>query len=286
MQQHSRGWKRSSAGWLWIFGAVAPLVTVGCGSRPADRATDQPRERVAGERTEERLNDRDEANRIAKEAGLPAKFAFGGRTWQAHDVHWAAPEDVKRGAPGTTDADSRPDQATEPKTDAGRQATEAMDMDDFVAMANLKVNGAQIYRKKGADEAFTDNIFLKAATSGGRTAFIECDAMDNWMDNADLGRVLKAASLPQSVKWGGKTWKADKIQVYDADVFDDLKPVQGGITGVTGFQGEDRDMLLLQGNLPAGAAIAEKDADGTDADKDKEAIHGGPIFVRYEEARR
>ena len=168
--------------------------------------------------------------------------------------------------------------------------TEAMDMDDFVAMANLKVNGTQIYRKKGADEAFTDNIFLKAAASGGRTAFIECDAVDNWMDNVDLGRVLKAASLPQTVKWGGKTWKADEVQVYDADVFDDLKPIKGGITGLAGFQGEDRDMLLLQGNLPAGAAIAEKDVDREgarkDADKGKEAVHGGPIFVRYEEDRR
>jgi hypothetical protein len=291
-------YSRQTAGLsLRVVGAAVLLLTAGCQQAPLTGASIQPTERVAGSRQEQRAGSRsssaaprfDDLSVTLRDAGLPGRFAFGGRTWEAHAMQWASREDVKSSAPSAGTVTTRPGKKPTPPgpaAGAARQLSEALDLDDFVAMTNLSVNGTQIYRKKGLDEALTDKIFLMATMSGNQIGFVEYDPVDNWMDKADLTRVLDATKLPQTVTWGGKNWRAASIQVYDADVFDDLKPVQEKIAGFPAFGGEDDDVLFLQGDLQAGAAIAPQDtAKPGSRPTGGLRVRGGPIFVRYDEDR-
>jgi hypothetical protein len=288
---------RTAAAAFWTAAAALSLSTAGCQQAPPTGASIQPTERVAGSRQEQRAGSRstspaprfDSLATTLRDAGLPRRFAFGGRTWEAHEIQWASREDVKPSAPGTGAVTARPGKKPTPPgpaAAAARRATEALDLDDFVPMANLTVNGTQIYRKKGMDEAFTDNIFLTATMAGNQIGFVEYDAVDNWLEKADLARVIDAAKLPQTVTWGGKTWRAAAVQLYDADVFDDVKPIQDKVSGFTGFEGEDNDVLFLLADLPEGAAIAEKAADKPAPGATRgETAPGGPIFIRYDAVR-
>jgi hypothetical protein len=154
----------------------------------------------------------------------------------------------------------------------------------FVPAPGLAVDGWPIYRGTGLDEKLTDNIYLQA--EGARkstpdtlqaepgTAFVEYDAGENLVEGLALQQVLQAAGLPESVPEGARTWRADEVQVYDADVFGSLQPLPRPTQGHPAFQGSDPNVMFLQGEIkgagpPAGAAGSSATA------------LRGPVFVRY-----
>jgi len=198
---------------------------------------------------------------VVRKAGLPETFGFGGRIWKAHQVHWT---DVSE---------------TDPRTTIGGQ------IDKFVPVAYLSVNGHDIFRQKGADEALTDNIFLKAANlpvsaatnnpmtadpSKHRVAFVEYDASGDTMGDMDLSKTLTEARLAAKITHNGKTWVAKELQGYDADVFDEAKPMTEMIVGHQAFQetGDD-DTMFVMADVPMNMS-------------DSGAATTGTIFVRYE----
>lgn len=335
------------AGWLWTAAALLPLALMGCQPRqPVTSQNNSPEERVAGEREEQGDS---EALRVVQEASLPRAFAFGGRTWRAHQVHWVNPGGAATtttpNAPGTTSTDTTPGST-------GTMGTSATGGDNdngmggFVAVGTFMVDGHQIYRCSDADEAVTDNIYIQAenvrppangadgtigttdaydtanapaanapmgdtATGTGmpgtattntstRIAFVEYDADENLVDNIALSQLLQATGLPATVQHGGKTWKADEIQVYDADVFDDLKAATQNIGAHTAFMGDDKDKMWLQAeldptmlNTTAGTTAATGTGDsasegaapstGTPGSATETVVNTrGPIFVEYE----
>lgn len=322
--------------WLLLLAVVTPTALAGCGGNQRARSN-TPTERVAGSRQE------DETARILREAGLPETFAFGGRTWRAHQVHWVdqspgaagSATSGTDGAAGTTGSmPERTDNTPAPGTPRNTGMPGAIG--NFVPVADLRYEGHQIYRQTGADEAVTDNIFLKAenvspsaaaggtaatgtgmGTTGGagtastkagennaastspagRVAFIEYDADRNMMQNLTLSQVLPAAGLPQTMKANGKTWTAKELQVYDADVFDNLKRTAQTMDGFEAFQGDDKDTIYVMSktpvNIPATTAETGTGAANTPGYQPPSASEGGtpsgtvmlgPVFVRYEAA--
>jgi hypothetical protein len=315
------------AGWLLLLAVVAPAALAGCGGNQRARSN-TPTERVAGSRQE------DETARVLREGSLPETFAFGGRTWRAHQVHWV---DQTPGASGTTTSGTdgtagttgtmpeRTDNtATGTPLDTGMPGA----IGNFVPVADLQFEGHAIYRQTGADEAVTDNIFLKAenvspsaaagdtaatgtgtGTTGGagtastnagennaastnpasRMAFVEYDADVNMMQNLKLSQVLPVAELPQMMKASGKTWTAKELQVYDADVFDDLKPTAQMMNGFEAFQGDDKNAMYVMSktavSMPAATAETGTGAANTPgSETGTEPMMLGPVFVRYEAA--
>lgn len=303
-----RSMQGSSNRRLLLAAALVPLVLAGCtGERQAQQPG--PRERVAGERQE------DETMRLVREAGLPETFAFGGRTWRAHEVH-------------RVDHDDMPTPGTDAATDKAPDATGAID--GFIPVADFQVNGHQIYRREGVDEAMTDNIFLRAetmpATTGAagtaempetgdsattepgtpgettptaahRTAFVEYDAASETMENVELPQILSMAGLQESITHGGKTWQAQEMQVYDADVFEDLKRLPQQISGKDAFRGDDADTVYLKSEVtmpqpatPPGAEPPTGAEHGAEhpgmapgmAPGMETAMDPGPVFIRYE----
>jgi collagen type VII alpha len=383
MTVHSRKTHTFQRNWLWTSGAALPLLLAGCGSRqPANNQVAMaPTERVAGSRQD------DEALRVARDAGLPESFAFGGRTWRAHQVHWiggnagsggmtsgtdgAAGTTGELGATGTSgtsgtaSAEGGSDAGTAtsggsgtagsttgttgttgtsdatgatPGSDVGSSAGTSS-MDDFVQVASFEVQGHPIFTRKDADEAVTDNIYLRAETSGSsasgtgsdntsygsgstsdsssistsgattgtsgssggstgtssgsggtsgtggtggevagtsgtssgtatsdsttsgtRVAFIEYDADDNLVSNMETTQAVQSAGLPETIQFGGKRWTADGVQVFDPDVFHDLKPTAQQVSGHPAFQGRDRDELIVQGEWTGSASPGQPGA--------------------------
>jgi hypothetical protein len=258
-----------------VAATLVPLAVVGCRS---EQRTVQvtPTERVAGERQE------DDTPRLVREAGLPPSFAFGGRMWSAHQIHW------------------------EDATDVGAAATSAGRMDNYLPVADLQVDGRQIYRQKGLDEALTDNIFLRAdsmaagagddsvATDAGarRIAFVEYDASGSTMPEMDLAEALAASGMPQNLMHGGKKWVADKVQVYDADVFDEVAAMPEMVGGNKAYREEDDDdTLFVMTEVPmsaSGAAATPGDATnqpGVSAGENAATPSKGSVFIRYELSR-
>lgn len=336
--------KVGMAAW-WTAAALLPLALMGCQPRtPVQSQANSPEERVAGERQEQGDS---ETMRVVQEASLPATFAFGGRTWRAHQVHWidpnadkeadrtesigttAVPGGDRSGAPGTTSTDVAPGTGKPDDND------DEKGMGGFVPVATFTISGHQIYRRSDADEAVTDNIYLRAenvrppapttgneatgtspdaaATEGAvsstetstRMAFVEYDAADNLLENVELSRVIQATGLPETVQYGGKTWKADEVQVYDPDVFDDLKAAPQQINGYPALMGDEKDEIWLQADLDPtmlnttagtgttespGSTLANQPAsEGTapaqgTTGSPGEAMAGlkGPIFIKYD----
>ena len=272
-----------STRWWVLAGALIPLALAGCGGNQQARQTGQPSERVAGERQE------DETIRLVRQAGLPETFAFGGRTWTAHQIHWIEP------------------------TDAARSAANGR-IGDFIPVAQFQVQGHQIYRQEGLDEAVTDNIFLRAdnmpapasdtsstgdtgmdSAPGGapagtpstnRIAFVEYDAGGSTMGSMELPQVLTMAGLEQRITHNGKTWIAEEVQVYDADVFDDLKPLTNLIGNHQAFQGDDKDEVYLMADVTMmpGASTTPNGItpDTTTPGTTDTAMMKGPIFIKYQ----
>lgn len=284
----TRRLRLASSHWLLLLMAVAPTALVGCrtGQRAQTSApANTPTEKVAGSRQE------DETTRILREANLPETFAFGGRTWRAHQVHWVdlpagsgsvpttSGTDGAAGTTGTMPEETRP--STKGGTTGGTTSvTPAGALADFIPVANLQVLGHQIYRQTGVDEALTDNIFLKvenvsaagagassnapatgtgAGTTGtagtastNRVAFIEYEASGETMANMELPQVLSMAGLPQTVTMNGKTFTAKELQVYDADVFGKLKPLAQKVGGHYAYQGDDKNTLYLMSEKAVG----------------------------------
>lgn len=294
----TRRLRLASSHWLLLLMAVAPTALVGCrtGQRAQTSApTNTPTEKVAGSRQE------DETARILREANLPEMFAFGGRTWRAHQVHWVDLPAGSGSVPTTSGTDgaagttgTMPEE-TRPSTKGGTTSvTRAGALGNFIPVANLQVLGHQIYRQTGVDEALTDNIFLKvenvsaagagtssnapatgtgtgttgaAGTAGAnRVAFIEYEASGETMANMQLPQVLSMAGLPQSVTMNGKTFTAKELQVYDADVFGKLKPLAEKVGGHYAYQGDDKNTLFLMSEKavgPSGGAAASGNVPGT-----------------------
>ncbi len=320
--------KARRAGWVLSTVAVLPLALVGCQPRqPVAPQANAPQERVAGERQEQIDT---ETLRVVQQAGLPETFAFGGRTWRANQVHWIEDEpgeaaDIGGAAeqPGTgplgigtyrpvgnlmvnnhqvyrqsgTDeavTDNiflRAENATPP---AGQQVTTP-------EAGNAPAAGETPTTGEAGETGQTGETGETAATQ--RVAFVEYDAGENLVENMELPNILQATGLPETVQYGGKTWRAQEIQVYDADVFDEAKQAPQPIGGQSAFIGEDQEMLLLQAELdpsqmtgatgtgtpgtteesPAAegnAPAAEGNAPGTTGTESQ--MLAGPIFVRYQ----
>lgn len=299
--------KARRAGWAVTAAALLPLALVGCQPRqPVSPQANAPQERVAGERQEQIDS---ETLRVVQQAGLPETFAFGGRTWRANQVHWV---------------ENQPGEATDTGGTAEQPGTGALGMGNYDAVGNLMVNNHQIYRQSGVDEAVTDNIFLRAenvtppageegatgeapatgeAMGTNRVAFVEYDATANMVENMELPTVLQATGLPETVQYGGKNWRAQEIQAYDADVFDELKATPQPVGGQSAFIGEDQNTLLLQGELDPSQMTGATGTTGTDTPgttDESPASEGttpgttgtepgadaqmqtGPIFIRYQ----
>ena len=77
--------------WVWAA-ALLPLALVGCGSN------DQTAQTTAPPPPANTAND--EVTNVIAQAGLPATFVFGGRSWRGHQVHWL---DQESGSGTSTD---------------------------------------------------------------------------------------------------------------------------------------------------------------------------------------
>jgi hypothetical protein len=273
---------------------ILPLALTGCNTRTAQQQN-APADRVAGERQE--LDP--QVAQAMQAANLPVSFFFGGRVWRGHQLHRVSPEDAGGAAGTNAPADTTPGAADAAGVDG--------QIGDYVPMANMTVQGHQIYRRGGLDEAVTDNIYLRAGAAGtettgdtgatgdtaaaqpGELLFIEYDAADEPLTDLDLQRILTATNLPSNVSWNGRTWQPAEMQVYDPDVFDDLRPVPQSIDGHTGFrrEGEDDRVYLMAEFSPSAMATTPGqpgDAAAGDAGVAPE-IASGPVFVRYEAAQ-
>ncbi|MGV3723536.1 MAG: hypothetical protein ACO1SX_21785 [Actinomycetota bacterium] len=270
---HRRRFDISASRWLAVATAVVPLALMGCGS---GQRTGQgtPTERVAGERQE------DETPRLVREAGLPETFSFGGRTWRAHQIHW---EEI---------------------SDVSATATTGTKIGDYAPVADLMVNGQQIFRQEGADEAMTDNIFLmtenmpaaaagtdQATTEAGmrRVAFVEYDASGETMATTDLNPTLSTAGLPKTITHAGKKWTAEEVQLYDADVFDEVAAMPEMINGHKAYrEQDDDDTLFVMAEAPmtapgsTGAPGAPSNEPGVSPGEMTDTATRGSIFIRYE----
>jgi hypothetical protein len=158
-------------------------------------------------------------------------------------------------------------------------------MGDYIPLPNMTVQGHQIFRKAGADEAVTDNIYLRAQTAAAGTAtppaagttpgeegaagaadaaqmtFVEYDAASEPLADLELSQILQQAGLPQTVSWNNRNWTAAEMQVYDPDVFDEFKPVAQPIDGHTAFQDDDESRVFLMGEFTPDASMAAGGAD-------------------------
>lgn len=319
----------SRSKWVWIACAALPLAAVGCQSnRAAQNPAPQDNQRVAGERQEE---PRPEVLQAIRDGGLPETFMFGGRVWRGHEIHRTTRDKI--GGMGSAGNPPGPQNAAKPQQGANPF--------DFNPVADLKVEGHTIYRKAGLDEAVTDNIFLMAentaaaagsgagttgdgtagttgstpqagntstgssSANAGEVVFIEYDPTQSMDTGTDVNQVVQSASLPATVKWNGKTYTPREVQVYDPDVFDEVKAVSG-ISGMSGsqhaYQGDKKDELFLMGevsSMPMGGGTAGTVATGNEnapattgenapsasTGSANETMFTGPIFVRYEAAK-
>lgn len=280
---------------LWALCAIAPLALVGCvANRNAQTPANGPMERVAGERSD------NEVAQVLQSAGLPETFAFGTRMWKGHQVHHvdrnkiaSAPTNTDTPAPGTMP--SGPDRSTGGANPGTNSGDAAKNMFDFMPVADLMVQGHQIYRKAGMDEALTDNIYLMATNSTGAdgnadVAFVEYDAADSLMTNMDLNQNLQAANLQATISYGGKTWTAKKVQDYDPDEFDEVKRLPNDIMGHAAYQGDDDDEIYLASEVPVSMSqdtTGTTPTTGTDTATEGTTMTPGgmdktPIFVLYE----
>jgi hypothetical protein len=377
--------------WVWVAGVLLHLALAGCGPQQSaeNTAPPAPSERVAGERQE------DETAQLVRQAGLPESFQFGGRIWKAHQVHRISADEMNTSdksndanksdkddtaignPPGTTDGlaltpDGKKTATTDvtPGSDATKSATNSADTKNeiagFIPVLDLKVGGHQIYRKKDADEAVTDNIYLKAdATSvasgstttgttgttpdlhkddtaignpsgttdgqavtpdGKKTAttdvtpegtasgasttankdaaaiFVEYDASGDTMKDRDLNALTQSASLPATIDHGGKSWAAKEVVLYDADVFDTLKPAGFDMSGHPAFVGHKDDEIIVMsevGQLSPSTGMPATGTSGTTATEttpgttttdttttNPENVVAGPIFIKYEAAKK
>lgn len=304
----------SPSRWLWIALAAAPLAVVGCqGNRTATSTNAPGDQRVAGERQEEPSP---EVMQAIRDGNLPETFMFGGRVWRGHELHRTTRDRVggmdaaATGSPGSTDSQG------------GQNAF------DYHPVADLKVEGHVIYRRGGMDEAVTDNIFLMASgagatsgaegatgegaagtgTQGAETAanevvFIEYDPVQSMDASADVNQVIQSAGLPETLTWNGKTFTPREVQVYDADVFDDVEAVQGMTGGHKAYQGDNKNELFVMGevsSMPMGGGTGDTGTPGTGtatpgagetgpagepgAAGGETMMFSGPVFVRYEQA--
>lgn len=278
--------------WLVIAGAVVPLALVGCGTGQRTSQSN-PTQRVAGERQE------DETPRLIREAGLPESFVFGGRHWKAHQIHWEEMSSIGDATTRPGDTTTRPGDTT---ATPGDTTTRLGDAAKYLPVADLKVDGHQIFRQRGVDEALTDNIFIKAEnmparaakddeakTDAGaqRVAFVEYDASGSTMADMELSTALTAAGLQQNITHGGKKWVAEEIQVYDADVFDEVAAAPQMMNGHKVYRDkDDADTLFVMAEVPmtmpgTTGEGATGSAPGTTGDG-AAATTRGTVFIRYE----
>ena len=278
MVDQARGHRERGRRWtIGLLGALVPVLALGCGSnRTAGRPTQQQPERVAGER--ESVGD--EMGNILKQGGLPRSFQFGGRTWTASQVHW-----IQGGATGVG-GNPGSESVRGPVGEQGPEGAQVgQSTGNFRPVANLQVNGLQVFHGADMDESVSDNLYLRmgipgesstptgpAATqpSTGRTAIIEYDASGDALQGMELAQLLQTGGMPQTVQHAGKTWTAQEVQLYDADVFANMKALPQPINGLTALQGKERNVLLVQGQLPGDPM--------TTGEGMKPA---GVVFVRY-----
>lgn len=295
--------------WVWAACAALPLALTGCqGNRTATTANQPGDQRVAGERQEEPSA---EVRAAMQQAGLPERFVFGGRTWLGHEIHRVERNKVAMTSPATVStppgpAGAAPDNRAKPQ--------EGQNPFDYTPVADLQVQGHQIYRKAGMDEALTDNIFLMASGSGTGTTgatgtttespsgtstggaagpgeanevtFIEYDATAD-APTMDLAQALQATGLPQTIQVGGKTLTASEVKLYDPDDFDEIAKARM-VQGHSAYQGDDKDELILMaeptmsGTPGTGTPPATGDQATTETPGGA-AMMTGPIFIQYEE---
>ena len=285
---------RADNPWRPVLGlgwVLLSLILTGCGGQQAPvppEATNGPRTGSSGS---------GELAEVLRQAGLPESFAFGGRTWRAHQVHRVGASGSK---PATGDTTGKPGETT-PAGDETAAAASERGGNAFAPVADLQVEGHQIYHREDVDEAVTDNIYLKAGmpaaaehagaisaglpTTGDQpvrgTAFVEYDAAGETLSGMALPEIMKAAGLPSTVQHGGKSWTAREIQRYDADLFDEFKRLPQPVQGYSGYQGGDEDRLYLQAEMTAsrsGGGASQSDATAAGA---KETL-----FIRYEPGNR
>lgn len=297
---------------IWIACAALPLALVGCGgNRAAQTTTPTDDQRVAGERQEEPSA---EVRQAMQQAGLPERFVFGGRTWVGHQMHRVDRDDVAM--TGTPSVSTPPGPGGAPQV----KPQEGKDPFDYTPVADLQVQGHQIYRKAGLDEAVTDNIYLMAsapntlgttdgtgapsttgepgATSGdageAQVTFIEYDAAGD-AATMDLSQALQATGLPMTIQQGGRTFTAREVQVYDPDIFDDFGKAQM-VQGHSAYvDDDDKDEMVLMGTGSAGMGTGTgttgetgttappATTEGATGETGTAAMMEGPIFIRYEE---
>jgi hypothetical protein len=269
--------------WIWAAGLIAPLALVGCqNNRSAQTNPNGPVEKVAGERSD------NEVAQVLQSAGLPETFAFGSRMWKGHQVHHVTRDKIAT-IPTETDAPG-----TDRSTTGTSSGDAARNTFDYMPVSDLMVQGHQIYRKTGLDEALTDNIFLMASNAtgteaGSDVAFVEYDATEELMKNMDLPAILKAANLKATLSHGGRTWSAEKMQVYDPDVFDKVKRLPTEVGGYAAYQGTEKDEIFIMASAPANLSqdtVASTSPGSDTASEGMGAAPGtpvtAPLFILYE----
>jgi hypothetical protein len=298
--------------WMWAAGVFVTLALVGCTPRQAQNNT--PTERVAGARQED-----GDLQQALQQSGLPETLAFGGRTWKAHEVHRVKPDTDDTGtgdsaATSGTGTTASPAGASTPSGTAAGDTTAGRDAEDrmggFKPMPGLTVQEHQIFYRTDADEAVTDNLYLQASSAAGATTestgaagaptgtsgaagtemvFIEYEATGDMLSDSDIKEVLQTTNAPPSITAGGKTLKADEVQVYDVDVFKKLQLAPAPMSGHTALQDpDDKNTVYLMAEMPTGSTgSTSTGSTGTEAatppsGTESGATMAGPIFIKYD----